>query len=172
MIGSRVCSLGPMNEDFLTPWYILAAWVANTSVPLLFLEWLRWQKKSKMSGTIRLWWCLSSVYMVHDLQKNEWKDILFSEETQFYSATQEESKNHLKNLLLCSYSSVDVCLLSSQQLFHTFPFLTGSSPILLWARSNWPKPNICPSNWLRNELYPSFKPISRDSAGQLASVMS
>lgn len=41
-------------------------------------------------------------------------------------------KKNLKHLLLCLYSSMNICLLPNQHLFHTSSFLTGRSHILLW----------------------------------------
>ena len=138
-------------------------------------------EKSKRSGMIKLWWYLS-VCMAYDLEKIVWKGLLFSGEIQFYSAAKEEPMNHLKHLLLCLYSSVNIWFLPNQQLVHTSP-----SCILLWSSwafwgelfsvpalmvsPNWPKPNICPFNWFRDELWPSSKPVFKHSPGQLPSVM-
>lgn len=58
--------------------------------------------------------------MAYDLEKIVWKGLLFSGEIQFYSAAKEEPMNHLKHLLLCLYSSVDIWFLPNQQLVHTF----------------------------------------------------
>ena len=84
------------------------------------LPWMvKKTEKSKRSEMIKLWWYLS-VCMAYDLEKIVWKGLLFSGEIQFYSAAKEEPMNHLKHLLLCLYSSVDIWFLPNQQLVHSF----------------------------------------------------